>query len=260
MSKFQTETFFERIRPAARRSGFEVTPFAMVAQMPLLVLQRPSANPEPSCHCYLSAGIHGDEPAGPLAILRLLQNQALPSACAWTVFPLLNPVGMDAGLRENGQNRDLNREYFSGDSPEVTAHRNWLSHHAPDRGYDLGLLLHEDWEASGFYLYELTPPGEKSFAPDILEQAASCIPLENSPEIDGYPAQNGRIAPLESGDIDLDCEDELPGAEAIYLFKKYTRHSITLETPSSLPTPQRVDAHVEGILAAVNAVTTGIDQ
>lgn len=46
---------------------------------------------------YLSAGIHGDEPAGPLALLGLLQENRFPAEIGLVIFPLLNPEGFAVG-------------------------------------------------------------------------------------------------------------------------------------------------------------------
>src|SRR6266403_3808013 len=42
---------------------------------------------------YISAGIHGDEPAGPLAMRQLLQENLWPDGVALWLCPCLNPTG-----------------------------------------------------------------------------------------------------------------------------------------------------------------------
>src|SRR5262245_31418136 len=48
---------------------------------------------EPRRRLYISAGIHGDEPAGPLVIRQLLQENQWPSQTAIWLCPCLNPTG-----------------------------------------------------------------------------------------------------------------------------------------------------------------------
>lgn len=252
MTTFHLERYVDRLREAARHSDFRLTPCGYVNRLPMLVLQREANdNRRDAPHLYLSAGIHGDEPAGPLALLRLLQNRSLPRDVHWTVFPMLNPTGLATATRENADGVDLNRDYFSGNTHEVRAHREWIAENGPDEGYRLALLLHEDWEARGFYLYELKRRRDPSPAPAILAAAGEVIAIDESEVIDDYPARDGRIAPLEHAHYDLANESELPGAEAIYLFKKCASSTITIETPSSLPIAARVDAQVAAVLAAV---------
>ena len=45
---------------------------------------------------YISAGMHGDEPAGPLAAQRLLQTECLAGWFGYLALPLLKPDGLRA--------------------------------------------------------------------------------------------------------------------------------------------------------------------
>jgi predicted deacylase len=101
---------------------------------------------------YLSAGIHGDEPAGPLALLSLMEEGIFAAGVKWVICPALNPSGLANGSRDNHHGADLNRDYLTRTTKEVAAHAQWLeSNPAPD----LFLSLHEDWETPHFYLYEI---------------------------------------------------------------------------------------------------------
>ena len=103
---------------------------------------------------YISAGIHGDEPAGPLALLRLVRADHWPDQCEFLLCPALNPYGLAHNQRVNRDGLDLNRQYLKPVAPEVVSHCAWLTEQGR---FDLALCLHEDWEAKGFYLYELNP-------------------------------------------------------------------------------------------------------
>ncbi|MGA2556972.1 MAG: DUF2817 domain-containing protein, partial [Verrucomicrobiota bacterium] len=102
--------------------------------------------PSPRGRVYLSTGIHGDEPAGPLAVLQLLREDLWPGDAALWLCPCLNPSGFALNRRENSAGIDLNRDYRHRQSAEVRAHVQWLGEQ-PD--FDLVLCLHEDWEAHG---------------------------------------------------------------------------------------------------------------
>ena len=67
--------------------------------------------PGPRPRIYLSAGIHGDEPAPPLALLALIESGALDKRAVWFLCPILNPDGLARGTRENAEGVDLNRDY-----------------------------------------------------------------------------------------------------------------------------------------------------
>ncbi len=85
-------TAFEKSwEPAATDAGFTVKSFGQDEGLSLPYALR---EPEPGCPwLYLSAGIHGDEPAGPLAVLEFLQEKLLPAHAGAVVFPCSTPKG-----------------------------------------------------------------------------------------------------------------------------------------------------------------------
>jgi predicted deacylase len=209
----------------------------------LLALRRP--NPAARVRVYISAGIHGDEPAGPLAALRLLQEDAWPADAAIWFCPCVNPTGFPLNRRENASGIDLNRDYRQFESPEVRAHVEWLQ--AQPR-FDVVLSLHEDWESNGFYVYELNPDNRPTFAEKMLEAVAKVCPVDTSAVIEDWPAQNGVIRP------NINPADRPRWPEAMYLITNKTRQSYTLEAPSDFPLPARVAA----LTAAVRAVLAAV--
>jgi len=83
------------------------------------------------------------------------------------LLPCLNPTGCARNRRENVEGVDLNRDYREPRTAEVRAHIAWLRRRPR---FDLSLLLHEDWEAHGFYVYELNPHGRPSLAQSIIRR------------------------------------------------------------------------------------------
>jgi len=232
---------------AARRHGWCIDRVPVTGRAPLLVLRRGPIGETgaPPRRVYMSAGIHGDEPAGPLAIQRLLETDALPSGWAFCVLPCLNPAGLAANRRENPDGLDLNRDYRHLRSPEVRAHVEWLERQPR---FHLCFCLHEDWEASGFYLYEVNPDNRPSLAPAMLEAVRGVCPVDLSPRIEGHPAQGGLIRPQ----LDPDLRPEWP--EAFWLLQHgKTRWSYTLEAPSDYPLEVRVQALSLAVQAALQA-------
>jgi predicted deacylase len=204
---------------------------------------RPHSSPR--VRLYISTGMHGDEPAGPRAALRLLQEDTWPDDAAIWLCPCLNPTGFPLNRRENAAGIDLNRDYRDSQSPEVRAHTDWLLRQPP---FDVALCLHEDWESNGFYLYELNSGNRPSVAEKILEAVAKVCPVDMSPVIEDWPAQNGVIRP------NVNPADRPRWPEAMYLITHKTRQSYTLEAPSDFPMSVRVDA----LAAAVKAVLTAV--
>ena len=237
--QFDWKHFDDAWAREARSRDFTARTLVDTPAGPLQAWEKPGCGPR----IYLSAGIHGDEPAGPLAALELLQCGFFDGNAQWWVCPSLNPVGLAAGTRGNGSGQDLNRDYWLRETPEVQAHAAWLESLAVP---DLFLSLHEDWEARGFYFYEINllsdQPGR---AAAILSAVAREIPVEQDPLVDGHPVR-------QPGWIYHEAEADLPGSwpEAIFLAKRGCPLSFTMETPSHAAT---LDARVRALAAATRA-------
>ncbi len=224
----------------ALQQGWSAAPVKISEQKVLPGFKRNA--PSRAKNVYISSGIHGDEPAGPLAILRLFQENLWPPNVPIWVVPCLNPEGFIRNCREDEFGIDLNRDYRFPKTETVRAHIAWLQHQPT---FYLTLLLHEDWEANGFYLYELNPDHLPSLAPAMINQIKEVCPVDTSPEIEGRPAQNGII----SANPDLLARPDWP--EAFYLIHHKTRLSYTLEAPSDFALSVRVSALVAGVTAAL---------
>ena len=228
---------------AAQKHGWSIEEIHAAPNRDLLAFTRlNSSNTQHATRIYLSTGIHGDEPAGPLAVRQLLQENKWPDGLDIWLCPCLNPTGFPLNRRENVDGVDLNRQYLHLEAEETRAHVAWLNRQP---SFDVALCLHEDWEAHGFYVYELNPDNLPSFAEAIVERVSKVCPIDQSPMIEGREAQNGIIRPS----ADPRSRPEWP--EAFYLFTYKTRLSYTLETPSDFPMQTRVNALVAGMNAAM---------
>lgn len=200
-------------------------------------------SPSSRVRVYLSAGIHGDEPAGPLAALQLFQDDSWPGDVALWICPCLNPSGFPLNRRENAQGIDLNRDYRHLESQEVRAHIEWLQRQP---SFDLTLCLHEDWESNGFYLYEVNPAGRPSLAEKIIEAVSQVCPIDTSPVIETWDASAGVIRPQ------LNPQDRPRWPEAAYLITHNTSLGYTLEAPSDFPLATRVVALATAVKHAIS--------
>ena len=230
------------VEGAAQPRGWEIETFGRQGGFNLSAFHRPCRDGTKRRRIYLSTGIHGDEPAGPLAALRLLQANQWPADVELWFCPCLNPAGFTLNRRENAEGRDLNRDYRHPDTAEVRAHIAWLE---SQPRFDLYLFLHEDWEAHGFYLYEQNPDGQASLAEDIIEAVKKVCPIDPSEVIEDRPAHGGIIRPS------LDPRTRPQWAEAFYLIMNKSRLGYTLEAPSDFPLSTRVNALAAGVNAAL---------
>lgn len=227
----------------ATGAGWHTEAFLESESVRLIALRRSSASAQP--RVYLSTGIHGDEPAGPLAVRRLFAERLWPSGVDVWLCPCLNPTGFRLNRRENADGLDLNRQYRHLRAAETRAHIAWLE---KQPRFDLALCLHEDWESHGFYLYELNPENLRSHADSMIASVSRVCPIDPSPEIEGRSATGGIIRPS----ADPLSRPEWP--EAFYLFTHKTRLSYTLEAPSDFP----IETRVEALVAAVRTVLESV--
>lgn len=234
-----------RFAAAAHAAGFKAELFGEILGHPLMGYTKRTPGPRP--RVYLSAGMHGDEPAPPWALLRLAEDGFFDGRCNWFVCPLLNPTGFINGTRENHARTDLNRDYKGPQSVEVRAHVAWLQRQP---NFDLIICLHEDWEATGFYLYELNPDNRPTLANVMIAAAAQLGPIDPAAIIDGRPiAEPGIIRPVS----DPLLRETWP--EAIYLRNHHGTLDYTIETASAGPLPQRIDTQCAVVRSAVRGLT-----
>jgi len=237
------------IEAVALRHSWQSETFYENGEFKWLALRRDALSPgpaHPAPRVYISSGTHGDEPAGPLAALRLLQQNRWPENLDLWLCPCLNPTGLRLNRRENDRGSDLNRDYRHFRSDEVRAHVKWLERQPV---FNLTLCLHEDWESHGFYVYELNPEQRPSLARTIVNAVARVCPIDMSPVIEGREAKGGII----SRNLDPNSWSEWP--EAFWLINNKTRQSYTFEAPSDFPLTTRVDALAAGVNAALEGMS-----
>jgi predicted deacylase len=203
----------------------------------------------------LASGVHGDERAGPWALLELVESRSLDPRFAYRIWPCTNPSGYAAGTRCSIDGVDVNRTFGrGGQSPEakaiLTANR--------DRAFALSLDLHEDGDAVGFYCYEYGEGEIGSAVVAALDAAGAPIdPLEETLELAGplrdehCRRERGRIVP------DPAAEAALVGglSYTMAMARRAARHALTFETPATAPWQLRIRTHVAAVRAAIAAAS-----
>ena len=187
---------------------------------------------------YLSAGVHGDECAPVWALLQWAAS-APPALRQRPVLllPCLNPFGFEQNLRLDACGVDLNRSFADESHPLVGAWRSLLA----GRRFDLAASLHEDYDARGVYLYELSR-GEPQGA-GFLTACEDILPRETAEFIDGMPFVDGLAR--RDGEISDLVSERLGGGwpESIVLFLDFAETALTFETPSEADLGLRIAAH-----------------
>jgi predicted deacylase len=201
----------------------------------------------------LAAGIHGDERAGPWALLDLLETDALNDAYAYRIWPCTNPTGYAAGTRASVDGVDVNRTFGrGGSSPEARA----IVMSNRDRKFALSIDLHEDCDSTGFYCYDYTGGALGAAIRSALDERSLSTEEMHAGYDLGYTLPEG--ARFERGGVLVDpaAEARALGAFTYTLLqaRRAAARALTLETPLQAPWDARLAMHRAAVLAAIAAL------
>ncbi len=185
---------------------------------------------------YISAGIHGDEPASTEALIAWAEKNArLLNELPLLLFPCLNPWGLVNNARANIAGVDLNRAFHRTDQPVVTAVRQAVA----SLQFAAALMLHEDYDGQGVYLYEIQRVQPK-WGEALLTAARPHVPTDPRALIDGRKVVRG----IHRRRLDRKVFARIGYPEAIWLHLEHSARTFTIETPSEFALERRVAAHV----------------
>jgi len=225
----------------ASKWGLRCEVFATGDDFDLMCFRSPALKKKKTSGIYLSAGIHGDEPAIPESLYQwaALHGPVLREL-PLMILPCLNPWGLVHNRRTDSQNFDLNRCYHLSDVPRIQAQKELL------RGYTfrLAMYLHEDYDAQGVYLYEQRKK-LTTFGQELLSAGGYHIPLDPRRMIEGRRAKQGWITRR------VDRKKFPEAAEAIYVALHHSERTITAETPSEYDLGKRIEAQIAMIKRAI---------
>ena len=141
-------------------------------------------------------------------------------------------------MRANADGIDLNRDYRNSKSAEILSHIEALKTLGR---FDAAMMLHEDFEGIGAYLYELNDALPPTLGGEIIAAMGRHVPIDLRPEIEEVRRPRRRhLARATSSRKHGPIEDRPEWPEAIYLSVHHTRVSYTTETPKPFPLEQRV--------------------
>jgi hypothetical protein len=237
----------ERWRTVAARTGMVMRRIATGTEYNLYCVRSRKLPREGSI--YISAGIHGDEPAGTEALITWAEgNTRLLRRRPFFLAPCINPWGLVNNSRADAMRRDLNRVFQEQSVAEIVALKRAMGR----RRYALGLTLHEDYDGMGIYIYELqgaTPYWGEA----LLEVARAHLPADMRECIEGRESAGGLVRRA----LDMKLFEEIGLPEAVYLHLQGCQRVFTIETPSEYGLDRRVRAQVAVIAECVRRVGQG---
>jgi predicted deacylase len=223
-----------RWRKVARCAGLKMSPLAEESGHQVFALRSRALGPRGGL--YLSAGIHGDEPASTEALVAWAEKHvASLGELPCLVFPCLNPWGLINNSRVDALGRDLNRVFHKDEPGSIHALKQAIKAHH----FALALALHEDYDGQGVYIYEIER-SKPFWGEALLEAARPFLPIEGRTSIDGRRATGG----LLRRKIRLEKFRKMGYPESVYLHVHHARRTFTIETPSEFALHDRVSAQV----------------
>jgi hypothetical protein len=256
-TSFDPARYARDVEEAARAGGWTVRHLSPCASGARPWFQRAARSGPGAPAVYLSAGIHGDEVSGMFAVLELLREGDRFAEFDTTIFPILNPDGLMRGIRTNADGIDLNRDYRNSKSAEIRSHIEALKTLGR---FEAAMMLHEDYEGIGAYLYELNQELPVGLGGEIIAAMGRHVPIDLRAEIEEAPARGGVISRTELLRKYGPIEERPEWPEAIYLLVHHTRVAYTTETPKPFPLEQRVKAQIAAVETLLQAVQNKVRQ
>lgn len=235
-----------RLRPAAVAVGdvgeagrFEVAGRSYV--LPRIEIAGARVNGLPLIRIGLFAGVHGDEPAGCVALWRWAQElRSDPRRAAGyhlMIYPECNPTGLEDGTRHNRAGLDLNREFWRGsEQPEVRILETELRRHR----FEGIVTLHADDTCDGLYGYAHGSVLNEALLEPALAAAAAVLPRDARARIDGFAARSGIICECFRGVLAAPPEQHPQPFDLIF------------ETPAGAPEDRQVEAALIALRTILN--------
>ncbi|MGD2270576.1 MAG: M14 family metallocarboxypeptidase [Desulfobacterales bacterium] len=208
-----------------------------IFQAPIWVLTIDSDNAQ-KYGVLISAGVHGNEPAGVESILRFVETLANDPAkyknFKFHILPLVNPWGWSHNNRFNKDGIDINRDFASLKSQEAAMIQQFMQ----GKKYDLMIDLHEDPSAAGFYLYQYGRPDDGLCRQIITKVKEMGYPVEQNVNMVILNTKDGLIDAPMWGLRYMRLTRQLSITN--YYRLNNSKNVFTIETPTTLPMKDRL--------------------
>lgn len=184
MMNSPSSNFLKSFKKAAR--GFKSFEFGSFNDQKIMAFHRiiPDAP-----RVLITAAIHGNEKAGPLGLFSYVVRNKFPNDLSVVLIPIINRYGFDNNVRNNEQDRDLNRAFnkdLKNDSTDS------LEKIVQKLDPDLVLNLHEDSTHKGCYIY-IGYEDQQEDAELILRNASRYMMIERGDTVFKDKCENGII-------------------------------------------------------------------
>lgn len=170
--------FNKQLIHISAEKDFSLTPLGIVGGWPIWLVRTLRRETSKKKRVLVVAGFHGEEKAGPWAILKWLEafNKDNYKGLDISLIPVVNPTGFNRYVRYNTWNQKSNCGFCHPEMEEEPSEEGKILLKHIDRLYSLAmsgfLSLHEDIELrKEYYLYTFEPTREPGlFTCGLLEE------------------------------------------------------------------------------------------
>lgn len=225
--------FIEKLREACRKRRLKLQKIGTVHNQGDYIIYKIVINSKkkPKATVCFSAGIHGEEIAGPFAVLKFIEkfNFRKFKDIKIIILPVANPYGFDKTLRETTKGMQSNGHFCD---KRLKDEQRILYNAVKDENVFFFHALHEDSDEHRFYIYNFERRNEQVYD-DILAVARKYFPIEKHKRIYGSKAEHGLII----NEHDSSFEDRM--------YCDGVPYSMCTETPGREPLRKRVAAYIK---------------
>lgn len=241
--------YTNRLLAVTAKKRLWITALGTVEKWPIWLVRTSMVYDKKKPHILIAGGFHGEEKAGPMAILRWLETKVIPTKIDISFLPVVNPVGFHLGQRYNNQKEKSNCGFCHpeiGDAPSTEGQILIHNEHILKRLARDGFLdLHEDSTETSYYLYSYEHGETPSdFAKSIRDVEGRFFEKYGGKVVtDGSSVMlNGQTEParVSEGIVFNLCD----GSYEDFRMHAGVKHSICTETPGKMRISKRVNANM----------------
>lgn len=234
------DLFYSLLNLQISRLKLEQKVLGNAGEYPLLLLQSPNQQ-ESNPNVLISAGFHGEEPAGPWGMLHFLMHLRADvfATVNLTLLPLVNPTGFEQGHRFNELGQNPNRGFpTQTNNNELISHEGALLIEYVDLLIDASkngvLTCHEDVLLNDSYIYSFEEADKPSaLSQSLRDSLGRYFATAQNGEIDGCTIKDGIIF----NHFDTSFES--------FLVERGAKFGCCSETPGQQNFDQRVKANAQ---------------
>jgi len=243
-------TYNKRLLACTSHKRLWITSLGLVKNWPIWLVRTSMKYDKKKPHVLIAAGFHGEEKAGPLAIMKWLESKSWSHRIDMSFLPVVNPTGFDIGQRYNYLNQITNTGFCHtkelGDTPSMEGQTllAYEEHIIKRLARDGFLSLHEDIATQEFYVYSYEPGLEPSpFAlaiRDVEDRFFKRYEDGNGVITDGSSVLYPERGVVKEAMVHNFCD----GSYEDFRMHQGCPHSLATETPGKLPISKRVGANI----------------